>query len=130
MRLMRHAMLAAAVALLAACAVPTAWSSELSKRQKMALMKQRVLPTLGPVFAAHDPTRYAKHGCVTCHGPDDKDPHDYLPRLTVKDGTLTAFTEKPEIAKFMANEVVPNMASAMGVPSFGCGGCHAVDEAR
>jgi len=42
------------------------------------------------------------------------EPQDFLPRLTVKDGTPTAFSEKPEIAKFMAGEVVPKMAAPMG----------------
>jgi hypothetical protein len=43
--------------------------------------------------------------------------------------------EKPAIMKFMGEQVVPAMATAMGEPpfdpathkGFGCGGCHAVN---
>jgi hypothetical protein len=48
---------------------------------------------------------------------------------------MTAFAEKPQMAKFMAESVAPKMAAAMGLPpydpqthqGFGCGGCHAID---
>ena len=99
-------------------------------------MKARVAPTMGPVFQAANPTHYADFGCKTCHGPEYRNPHDYLPKLTMKDGNITAFAEKPQIAKFMAESVVPKMASAMGLPpydhetgqGFGCGGCHAINQ--
>lgn len=117
-------------------APPTAWSADMPKEQKKAFMKANVLPNMKPVFQSANPTRYADFGCTTCHGPEYKDPHEYLPRLTMKDGKITAFAEKPEIAKFMAEHVVPTMASAMGMPrfdpktgqGFGCHGCHPVDN--
>ena len=100
----------------------------------MAFMKTRVVPAMGPVFKAHA-AKYAEFSCKTCHGPEYKDPHEFLPKLTMKGGTLTAFAEKPEMAKFMAESVVPNMATAMGLPpydmkthqGFGCGGCHTIE---
>ena len=101
----------------------------------MAFMKKNIVPAMGPVFQGRDATRYADFGCKTCHGPEYKDPHEFLPHLTVKNGKLLAFTEKPAIAKFMAESVEPKMADAMGLPhwdekthqGFGCGGCHAID---
>ena len=101
----------------------------------MAFMKKNVLPVMGPVFQSHDAAKYADVSCTTCHGPAYKNPHDYLPRLTMKGGNLTAFAEKPAVAKFMAESVAPKMAAAMGQPpydpqthqGFGCGGCHAID---
>jgi hypothetical protein len=73
--------------------------------------------------------------CKTCHGPAYKEPKEFLPHLTMKDGKITAFAEKPEVSKFMAEKVVPEMAAAMGQPpydpathkGFGCGGCHTID---
>jgi hypothetical protein len=61
-------------------------------------------------------------------------PKDFLPKLTFKDGKLTAFADKPEISKFMAEQVTPHMAAALGLPpfdmkthtGFGCNGCHTV----
>ena len=98
-------------------------------------MKTHVVPSMKPVFQAADATRYAEFSCKTCHGPGFKAPRDYLPKLTMKDGKLTAFAEKPEIAKFMAENVAPKMAEAMGLPpfdmqtgkGFGCTGCHAIE---
>ena len=105
------------------------------KDQQVAFMKKNVAPRLGKVFQAHDATRYAAFGCKTCHGPEYKVPKDYLPHLTFQGGKLTAFAEKPEIAKFMHEQVVPEMASALGQQpydpktnqGFGCAGCHTVD---
>ena len=101
----------------------------------MAFMKQNVVGRMGKVFQDADPAHNGDFGCKTCHGPDYKNPHDYLPHLTFKNGNLTAFAEKPEAAKFMAQKVAPEMASAMGLPpfdmkthqGFGCGGCHTID---
>ena len=101
----------------------------------MAFMKTRVVPAMGPVFQSHD-AKYANFSCKTCHGPEYKNPHDFLPKLTMKGGNLTAFAEKPEISKFMAESVVPKMATAMGLPpydmkthqGFGCGGCHTIES--
>ncbi|MGA2450865.1 MAG: hypothetical protein ABTD50_19545 [Polyangiaceae bacterium] len=110
------------------------WSNDWPKDQQIAFMKKNVAPRLGKVFKAQDAAHYADFSCKTCHGPAYKNPHDFLPKLTLKDGKLTAFAEKPEISKFMAQSVVPEMAAAMGEPpfdpktqkGFGCGGCHTI----
>jgi hypothetical protein len=114
---------------------PSVWSADMPKEQKAAFMKARVVPTMKPVFQSQNPTRYAEFACKTCHGLEFKDPKAFLPTLTVKDGKITAFAEKPELAKFMEERVVPNMASAMGMPpfdpktgqGFGCHNCHAFE---
>lgn len=113
----------------------TSWTKDMTKDQQVAFMKARVMPAMGPVFQTANATKYADFSCKTCHGPAYKDPHEYLPHLTMKDGKLTAFAEKPEVAKFMAESVTPKMAAAMGQPpydmtthqGFGCGGCHTID---
>ena len=118
-----------------AAPAPASWSKEMTQDQQMAFMKTNILPAMGPVFQSHDATKYADFSCNTCHGPAYKNPHDYLPRLTMKDGNLTAFAEKPEVARFMAESIAPKMAASMGLPpynmqthqGFGCGGCHAID---
>jgi cytochrome c553 len=110
----------------------TIWSKELTNDQRTAFMSANVVPAMGPVFQGRDATRYAEFGCKTCHGPANRRPQDFLPKLAMKNGEFVAFTEQPEITKFMAAQVVPKMAAAMGQPpydprthqGFGCLGCH------
>jgi hypothetical protein len=116
-------------------AIPAAWSTTMPKEAQIAYMKQKVAPRMAKVFQGADASRYAAFGCKTCHGPEGKPPKEFLPHLALKDGKMAAFAEKPEVAKFMAEHVVPEMASALGQPpydpqthqGFGCGGCHAID---
>ena len=116
-------------------AVSAVWSKDMTKDQQIAFMKKYVVAPMGDVFKANQPAKYADFSCKTCHGPDAKDPKDYLPKLTFKDGKMTAFADKPEVAKFMATAVTPAMAHAMGAQpfdpqthqGFGCNGCHTVD---
>jgi hypothetical protein len=106
----------------------------MTKDQEVAFMKKNVVPEMSPVFKGFNEKRYAEFGCKTCHGPKFKEPKEYLPKLTFKDGKITAFADKPELAKFMAEQVVPHMATAMGLKpydpathtGFGCGGCHTI----
>jgi hypothetical protein len=113
-----------------------AWSkTTLSKEQQAAYMKTKVMPAMTPVFKGHDATKYADFGCKTCHGHPFQDPHDFLPHLTFSGGALTQFKDKPEISKWMHEQVEPGMAVAMGQQpydmktntGFGCKGCHTVD---
>lgn len=112
-----------------------AWQEGMTKDAQIAFMKKYVLPEMEPVFKSYNAKRYAKFDCKTCHGPLFKEPDEFLPKLTLKDGQLTAFKDKPEIAKFMAEEVVPHMAKAMGLKpydpathqGFGCAGCHKIE---
>ena len=120
----------------ATAATEGGWSDSMSKDQQAAYMKAKVVPAMGPVFKEHDAKKYGEFSCKTCHGPAFKEPKDYLPHLTMKDGKMKEFADKPEMAKFMLEKVTPAMASAMGMKpfdpqthqGFGCGGCHTIDN--
>ena len=111
------------------------WQDDFTTDQAVAFMKANVVPHLGPVFQAANAKRYADFGCKTCHGPNGKPPTEFLPHLTVQNGKMTAFVQHPDVSKFMAERVVPEMASALGKQpydpatkvGFGCPGCHVVD---
>lgn len=126
---------AGSAALPSAVAAPGAWKDAKSKDEKVAFMKTKVAPRMAEVFRASDPARYAKVDCKTCHGPAYQEPKAFLPKLTLKDGKLTAFAEKPEVAKFMHEKIVPEMAAILGEKpydpatkqGFGCGECHAIE---
>lgn len=113
--------------------LPDAWGKGMSEQQEVAFMQQRIIPAMAEIF--HEADEGEKFTCESCHGPEYKDPQEYLPSLTFKDGAITSFAEEPEASKFMAEKVVPAMAKAMGLPAydvatgegFGCGGCHAIE---
>jgi hypothetical protein len=115
---------------------PAAWTPDLTKEQKAAFMKAHVAPRMAKVFQEANAEKYANFDCKTCHGPDFKLPKDHLPKLTMKKDKMTAFTEKPDVSKFMAEKVVPEMASILGMQpfdpktkqGFGCMGCHTVEQ--
>jgi hypothetical protein len=109
----------------------------MSKDEEVAFMKKNVVPEMEPVFKGADATRYANFGCKTCHGPKFAVPKDFLPKLTFsKEGKLIAPAgeKAAKVAEFMGKEVVPHMATAMGLApydmatgkGFGCHGCHEV----
>lgn len=113
-------------------ATPTTWA-EAEKADldaQIAFMKANVMPAMKPVLGQGEHTLT----CKTCHGPDNARPQDYLPALTLVDGHIAEFETQPEASKFMAEQVVPAMAAAMGEPpydpatgeGFGCAGCHAI----
>ena len=107
----------------------------MTKEQMVAFMKTRVIPAMTPVFQGEDAKRYADFGCKTCHGPEFKDPKEFLPKLHLVKDKLVEFDKKPKVAKFMAEKVAPEMAKALGLPhydpatkqGFGCGGCHTIE---
>jgi len=111
------------------------WKDGMTKDAQVAYMKANVAPRMSKVFKDHDAKKYGEFSCKTCHGPNGKEPKEFLPKLTMKGGNLTAFAEKPEMSKWMHESVVPEMAAAMGQKpydpatktGFGCMGCHAVE---
>jgi hypothetical protein len=114
---------------------PATWSADLSKDEKTAIMKQRVLPKMKAALEAGLPEEFENVTCKTCHGPKFALPKDFLPKLAMENGKITAFDDEPEVAKFMAETVLPTMADALGLQpydpatqqGFGCGGCHTVE---
>lgn len=111
------------------------WSDSMSDKQKADFMKKKVVPAMTKAFQEFDGKAYAEFGCKTCHGPQFK-PHpvDFLPELHFKDGKLTEALEHPELAQFMHDKVVPQMAEIFGKKpydpatneGFGCKGCHKI----
>lgn len=114
---------------------PAAWKDDLTKEQKMAFMKATIQPRMSKVFQGHDNAKYAQFGCKTCHGPNWESPKAFLPKLTFSGGKMTSPSGKDDVAKFMHEKVVPEMAAAFGKQpydpktntGFGCGGCHAIE---
>jgi hypothetical protein len=112
------------------------WKDDMPDKDKAVFMKKKVMPVMSKSFNEFDPKEFADVSCKTCHGPQMK-PHpvDFLPELTFKDGKLKEAEEHPEIAKFMHEKVVPEMAALFGKPvydpatqqGFGCGGCHKIN---
>ena len=115
---------------------PTAWP-DMTHEQRLAHMRNVVMPAMKKVFLQHDAERFAEFGCKTCHGAGAADgrfemPSADLPRLDPSGGFAAHKQADPAITAWMMEEVVPSMAEALGVPAydaathqgFGCFGCH------
>ena len=95
-----------------------------SHAQKLAYMKQAVLPAEKEVFARFEPVRYASLSCETCHGQsarygDYTMPNPDLPHLVGgKAGFVELATKQPETLRFMQQVVVPETARLLGYPPF------------
>jgi hypothetical protein len=116
----------------------SAWDfDKLTHEEQADYMKKTVLPTMKPIFQKFDAKHYANFDCKTCHGKDEKKnkfkmPTPDLPKLDFE--ALKAGKQKPTIAKWMGEEVEPNMAKLLHMPvydpkapdpsQFGCLGCH------
>src|SRR5262245_3268483 len=46
---------------------------KLDHEQKIAFMKQNVMPAMKPVFQNHDPKKFAEFRCTVCHGDGAKE---------------------------------------------------------
>ena len=117
-------------------AAMTAWKDDAPIPEQAAYMKANVMPVMGKVFADHDAKKYGDTSCKLCHGPNKENPHKFLPKLKLSgDGFQKLNAEKPDVVKFMHEQVEPQMAKAMGQQpydmktntGFGCKGCHAVE---
>jgi hypothetical protein len=115
----------------------TPWAG-MNKEQRASFMLQVVQPKMKGLFQQFDAAHFAKFNCATCHGEGAKNksfamPDANLPKLP---GTMEGFeklkAEKPEMVKFMAEVVVPEMAKLLNEAAFdpatgkgfGCGECH------
>lgn len=117
----------------AAVALPDLPFDKLDHDQRIAFMKQKVMPAMKPVFANHDGTKFAELHCTNCHGEQAKEghfdmPNPKLPKLNFND--MSKF--KKEDIEWMGKEVMPTMAKLLDMPvyskdnpkGFGCLGCH------
>jgi cytochrome c553 len=121
----------------AAVVLPDVPFDKLDQKQKIAFMKQKVVPEMKPVFQNHNAKDFAEFGCKTCHGDDVKDghfdmPNPKLPKLNFKDHNSKY--EKADL-EWMAKEVMPTMGKILNLPlhseenpkGFGCLGCHTME---
>ena len=120
----------------AAATLPDLPFDKLDHDQRIAFMKQKVVPPMKPLFQNHDGKKYAEFGCRTCHGEQAKQghfdmPNPNLPKLNFND--MSKF--KKEDIEWMHNDVLPTMAKLLGQPmhskdnpnGFGCLGCHTLE---
>jgi hypothetical protein len=111
------------------------WADAKSIGDQAKFMGQTIVPHMKPVFQAFDAKRYEKFGCQTCHGPQNKPPKEFLPKLSLKGGTFAVTKDKAAMLDFMMTKVSSEMADAMGEKhfdpttktGFGCGNCHVID---
>jgi hypothetical protein len=113
------------------------WSHD----EKLAYMKDVVLPAEAPWFRQYAPARFAELTCRSCHGAGADDgsyamPNPALPKLApgnIHDLEKTS----PKAFAFMNEVVMPRTAQLLGqypwahatMSGFGCFGCHPVDRA-
>ncbi|MDB4964160.1 MAG: hypothetical protein JWP01_4159 [Myxococcales bacterium] len=123
-------------------AAPSAFK-DMNADQRMAFMKDVVMPKMAPLWAAFDPKLPALE-CKTCHGKGADDGSFEMPsaEIPVLPGTEEAFMayladpahpDHPVWAKFMGEQVTPTMAGLLQMTpfdpktmtgEFGCGTCH------
>lgn len=108
----------------------------LDHEQRIQFMKEKVVPTMEPLFKNHDPKKYAEFGCKTCHGDGAAQgkfdmPNDKLPKLFGP--SMDKF--KKEDVEWMGKEIKPTMAKLLQQPEFsqenpkgfGCLECHTAE---
>ena len=117
----------------ATAVLPDVPFDSLDHEQKIAFMKQKVMPAMEPLFKGHDATKYAEFGCKTCHGEGAEAGHFDMPnaKLPVLDFDDMSTFKKEDI-EWMGKEIKPAMAALLKLPEmtkenpkgFGCLGCH------
>lgn len=117
----------------AVAVLPDVPFEQLDHDQQIQFMKEKVVPTMAPLFKAHDATEFAEFGCKTCHGEGAEKgefdmPHAGLPKLNFSD--MSKF--KPEDLEWMGKVIKPAMAKLLqesemtkeNPQGFGCLHCH------
>jgi hypothetical protein len=120
---------------------------DMTVAQKNRFMKAVVHPKMRATFQKFDRKEFRTFTCETCHGKDPK-ARDYKmpgPDVPALPGTPEAFQaamkEKPtwpKLAKFMSEQVTPQMAGLLGLPAFdpkkpeaggfSCHNCHTIQK--
>lgn len=122
----------------AVATLPDVPFDDLDHDQREEFMKQKVVPTMTPIFKNHDPKKYANFGCDTCHGEDFikgdfEMPNPKLPKLNFAD--MSKF--KPADIEWMKTQVWPTMGKLLKEPlysesnpeGFNCTTCHTQEGA-
>jgi hypothetical protein len=109
--------------------------TQLDKDERGLYMRDVVVPKMGGLFRGHDADKHAMFGCMSCHRNDGnwEMPNPGLPKLSP--AVLKA--AKPEQLAFMRKQVTPTMAKLVDKrvgdgddpETFGCRGCHTVEDA-
>ncbi len=114
---------------------------KLSQEDKVKFMKQKVMPTMKPLFQKFDAKEFGNFTCKTCHG---KDPQGTKYKMPSKDipaldfDAIKAGKEDPKMVEFMAKVVKPEMAKLLNEPEmtetepkgFGCLECHTLKKKK
>lgn len=121
--------------------IPTGPFKDMNRDQRLTYMAKVVMPKMTAAFQKQDPDRYKEFTCVACHGAGAKTgnftmPSKDLPKLTVANGFKKHKDATPEMMKFMAETVVPEMATLLDMPKynpathqgFGCFACHMAEK--
>jgi hypothetical protein len=116
---------------------------DMSQEERVALMKDVVVPRMKEQFQAAEPGHFNEFGCTTCHGPSAKQgrfkmPNAELPKLNPAGGFAEHMKDEEgkKMVAFMRDKVVPQMAEILGEPAwnpatqsgFGCGECHEMQQ--
>jgi hypothetical protein len=116
----------------------------MDKKARGKFMREAVVPKMKELFTGHDAKKFEKMNCGTCHGAGAADgsfkmPNPQLPVLpSTPEGFEALGKKKPEMMKFMAMSVKPEMAKLLGMPEmdpknpsaggFGCMNCHTMKK--
>lgn len=108
---------------------------DLTHDQKLAVMKDEVMPQMTKAFQGFDAKKFATFNCASCHGKNAKQanfkmPNAELPKLN-PDNNFAAHQAKAQMLQFMFS-MTPQMASILNAEpwdpakkaGFGCFSCH------
>lgn len=111
----------------AAASGPDEWSKA-TWEERHGTMTWGVLPNMARAFQRFEGSAVPRLTCRTCHGADAEDRKYKMPnaRLAALDPARLPPPESSRIAKFMHEEVVPQMRELLESPTLSCFQCHTV----
>jgi cytochrome c553 len=100
--------------------------SKASWEERHATMTWRVLPSMARTFQHFERSEVPSLTCRTCHGADAEERSYQMPNagLAALDPAELPRPESSPIARFMHEEVVPQMRDLLGSPTLSCFQCH------
>ena len=106
---------------------------QLDHEQRIQFMKEKVVPTMEPLFKKHDPEEFADFGCKTCHGAGAEKGEFHMPNAQLPKLFGPSMDKyKKEDIEWMSKEIKPTMAALLkesemtkdNPNGFGCLHCH------
>jgi len=112
-------------------AEPDEWAKA-SWEERHATMTWGVLPSMARTFQHFENSGVPRLTCRTCHGVDAEERNYKMPNasLAVLDPAQLPKPESSRIARFMHEEVVPQMRDLLESPTLSCFQCHPSDGAQ